>query len=126
MRKNIEVKSVAANGGAYQIFKAIRYLAATADKMKEEAFVTHFRKKIPSLPSRYRAPRNELVQNWLYLERAVRQAYRIYRNKHNSKDLPFEVTKRYFMQIRSQSQVDRVLAAQARLMLASKTKKNMN
>lgn len=124
MRKNTEVQSTAANGFAYQSFKAIRYLAAIADKATEKAFVAAFRKNIPSLPSRYHTPRNELVQNWLFLERAVQQAYRIYRKEHNPRDLPFEVTKRYFMQIKSQSQVDRVLADQARLVLASEAKKN--
>jgi len=126
MRKNAEVQSIAANGFAYQNFKAVRYLAEIANKSTEKAFVAAFRKNIPSLPSRYRTPRNELAQNWLFLERAVQQAYRIYRKKHHPRDLPFEVTKRYFMQIRSQSQVDRVLADQARLVLASEAKKKMN
>jgi hypothetical protein len=124
MRKNTEVQSIAANGFAYQRFKAVRYLAAIADKSTEKAFVASFRKNIPSLPSRYRTPRNELMQNWMFLQRAVQQAYRIYRKEHNPRDLPFEVTKRYSMQIRSQSQVDRVLADQARLGLASEAKKN--
>ena len=124
MRKNTEVQSIAANGFAYQNFKAVRYLAEIANKSTEKEFVAAFRKNIPSLPSRYRTPRNELAQNWLFLERAVQQAYRIYRKEHNPRDLPFEVTKRYFMHIRSQSQVDRVLADQARLGLASKAEKN--
>jgi len=115
MRKNTEVQSISANGFAYQSFKAIRYLAAIANKSTEKLFVAAFRKNIPSLPIRYRTPRNELAQNWLFLQRAVQQAYRIYRKEHNPRDLPFEVTKRYFMQIRFQSQVDRVLAEQARL-----------
>jgi hypothetical protein len=126
MRKNTEVQSIAANGFAYQVFKAVRYLATIANKSTEKEFVAAFRKNIPSLPSRYHTPRNELAQNWLFLQRAVQQAYRIYRNEHNPRDLPFEVTKRYFMQIRSQSQVDRVLADQARLALASEAKKKMN
>jgi hypothetical protein len=48
----------------------------------------------------------------------------MYRKEHNPRDLPFEVTKRYFRQIRSQSQVDRVLAEQARLVLASEANNN--
>lgn len=126
MRKNAEVLSIAANGYAYQIFKAVRYLAAIANKSTEKEFVADFRKNIPSLPSRYHTPRNELAQGWFFLQRAVQQAYRIYRKEHKPRDLPFEVTKRYFVQIRSQSQVDRVSADQARLALASKAKKKVN
>jgi len=126
MRKNTKIQSIAANGFAFQTFKAVRYLATIANKSTEKEFVAAFRKNVPSLPSRYHTPRNELAQNWFFLERAVRQAYRVYRNEHNPRDLPFEVTKRYFMQIRSQSQVDRLLADQARLRLASEAKKKMN
>jgi hypothetical protein len=69
MRKNSRVKSIAANGTAYQIFKAVRYLASRSNKTTENAFVTDFRKNVRSLPSRYRTPRNELAQKWLFLER---------------------------------------------------------
>jgi hypothetical protein len=109
-----KAQSIVANGIAYQLFKAVRYLAATANKKTEKAFVTDLRENIPSLPSRYRTPRNELAEKWLYLERAIRHAYR---TKPHPKALPFEITKRYFIQIRSQSQVDMVLAEQAKLRL---------
>ena len=112
MRRNAKVKSIAADGSAYEIFKAIRYIAATASKTTEKVFVTSVREGIPSLPSRYRNARNELAAKWLYLERAIRQSYR---QRPHPKALPFEITKRYFIQIRSQSQVDRVLAEQAML-----------
>jgi len=122
MRKNTKVRSIAANGIAYQVFKAIRYLAAISNKKTEKEFVTDFGEHIPSLPSRYGFPKNELVDNWLYLERAIRQAYRM---KPHPRDLPFEITKRYFRQIRSQSNVDMVLAKQASLRLISKPMKKV-
>jgi hypothetical protein len=123
MRKNAEVPSIAANGSAYQLFKAVRYLAGVANKKTEREFIADFRENIPSLPSRYRSPREELAEKWLLLELAIRKAYRMYLNKHNPKDLAFEITKQYFVQIRSQSNVDRVLAERARLRLASKPMK---
>jgi hypothetical protein len=113
MRRNVKVYSVAANGSEYQIFKAVRYLSGVANKKKktEREFVADFRENIPSLPSRYRSPREELAEKWLLLERAIQKAYRIYLNKHNSKDLAFEITRQYFVQIGSQTNVDRVLVA---------------
>jgi hypothetical protein len=56
-----------------------------------------------------------LADNWLYLERAIRQAYR---TRPHPKALPFEVTKRYLNQIQSRSQVDLVLAEQAKINLS--------
>jgi hypothetical protein len=124
MRKNAKVESVAANGNAYQIFKTIRYLASIGNKTAEKALVADFRENIPSLPSRYQTPRRSLAEKWLYLERAVRQAYR---TKPHPRDLPFEITKRYFKQISSQLNVDQVLAEQVRLKLPSEvTKKKVN
>jgi len=96
----------------YQIFKAIRYLTSTANKKTESGLVITFEDCIPSLPSRYQLPKAELAEKWFYLERALRQAYR---TKLHPKALPFEITKRYFKQLQSQSQVDMVLAEQARL-----------
>jgi hypothetical protein len=71
--------------------------------------------RIPLLPSRYQLPKAELAEKWLYVERAIRQAYRA---KPHQKALPFEITKRYLKQIQSQSQVDMVLAEQAKLTLS--------
>jgi hypothetical protein len=101
----------------YQIFKSIRYLSLNARKGTENALVASFRDGIPLLPSRYRLPQGELAKDWLYLERAIRQAYR---TKPHPKALPFEITKRYFKLIQSRSQVDMVLAEQAKLTLSKK------
>ena len=81
-------------------------------KKTERTFITDIRESIPALPSRYRAARNELADRWMYLERAIRQTYRL---KLHPKALPFEIMKRYFIQIRCQSQVDMILAEQSRL-----------
>ncbi len=115
MRRSSKTSSIIANGLAYQVFKAIRYLAATARKKTENALVTDFRAGIPLLPSRYQLPKAELAEKWLYVERAIRQAYRA---KPHPRALPFEITKQYLKQIQSQSQVDMVLAEQAKLGLS--------
>ena len=106
---------VIANGLNYQVFKSISYLAANARKRTEDTLVTSLREGIPLLPSRFRLPQAELAKDWLYLERAVRQAYRA---RPHPKALPFEITKRYLNQMRSRSQVDMVLAERAKLMLS--------
>jgi hypothetical protein len=106
-----------ANGSRYQIFKAIRYLTAMAKKKTMHAFVASFRERIPLLPSRYQLPKAELVAKWLYLERAIRQAYR---TKSHFKLLPFEITRQYFKQIQSQTHVDMVLAELFKLALQPK------
>jgi hypothetical protein len=115
MRRNASAPSVAANGLEYQIFKAIRYLAKIADRRTENGLVEGFRESIPLLPSRYRLARVELAEKWLYLERALRQSYRV---KSHVKALPFEITKRFFKQSHSPSQVDMVLAQQAKIPLS--------
>jgi hypothetical protein len=114
MRRCARTQSVVADGRSIQIFKAIRYLAAGANKRSKIAFVRSFHENIPLLPSRYRLARAELAEKWLYLERAIRQAYQ---PKLQLRALPFEITKRYFKQLSSQSQVDMVLAERARITL---------
>jgi hypothetical protein len=112
MRRSTKTPCVIAMGPMYQIFKAIRYLATNANKKTENGLVIAFEDGIPSLPSRYQLPKAELAEKWFYLQRALRQAYR---TKMYPKALPFEITKRYFIQLQSQSQVNVVLAEQARL-----------
>jgi hypothetical protein len=112
MRRNAKAPCAIAMGPMYQIFKAIRYLATNANKKTENGLVITFEDCISSLPSRYQLPKAELSEKWFYLERALRQAYR---TKLHPKALPFEITKRYFIQLQSQSQVNIVLAEQARL-----------
>jgi len=112
MRRNAKAPCAIAIGRMYEIFKAIRYLAINANKKTENGLVITFEDGIPSLPSRYQLPKAELAEKWFYLERALRQAYR---TKLHPKALPFEITKRYFIQLQSQSQVNVVLAEQARL-----------
>lgn len=117
MRRCIATPRVVQEGLDYQIFKAIRYLAGGASKRTENALVLSFRERIPSLPIRYQLPRKKLAEKWFFLERAIRQAYR---TKPHPKKLPFVITKQYFMQIRSQSEVERVLADQAKLRLSER------
>jgi len=115
MRRCKKSKSLAANGGAIQIFKTIRYLIGIAPDKVEKSLVDHFRKQIPSLPTRYKFPKSELAEKWLFLERAIRQACR---SKPHPKFLHFEITERYFAQLRSFSPQDKALAVQNRLILS--------
>jgi len=113
--------SKVANGSRYQIFKAIRYLTATGKRNSVRAFVANFQESIPLLPSRYKLPRLELAEKWLYLERAIRQAYR---TKPPSKRLHFEIARGYFQRLQSQTQIDIVLAEQFKLTLSEGTSRN--
>jgi hypothetical protein len=117
MRRCKKSKSLNANGGGIQIFKAIRYLVGIAVDKAEKSLVAHFRRHIPSLPSRYEFPKSEFADKWLYLERAIRQACR---SKPHPKFLYFEITERYFAQMRSFSPQDKALALHNRLILSKK------
>lgn len=114
MRRCKKSKSLMANGGAIQAFKAIRYLVGIAVDKAEKSLVAHFRTEIPSLPSRYKLPKSEFADKWLYLERAIRKACR---SKPHPKFLHFEITERYFAQLKSFSAQDKALAVQNRLVL---------
>jgi hypothetical protein len=115
MRRTSISPSRIADGRPYQIFKAIRYLVETSTMGTTEGLVKGFRDGIrSSLRSRYKLAREELAKNWFYLERAIHQSLRA---KAQRKTLPFEMTKRYFNNIRSLSHVDMVLAEQARIIL---------
>jgi hypothetical protein len=85
----------------------------SADKA-EKSLAAHFRTEIPSLPLRYKLPKTEFADNWLYLERAIRQACR---SKPHPRFIHFEITERYFVQLRSISLQDKALAVQNRLIL---------
>ena len=115
MRRCKKCRSLNANGGAIQILKAIRYLVGIAPDKTEKLLVDHFRSQIPSLPRRYRFPKSEFAEKWLFLERAIRQACR---SRPHPKFLHFEITERYFAQMRSFSPEDRVLAVQNRLIVS--------
>jgi len=114
MRRNVNTPPTTQNGLAYQVFKAIRYTVGTLNGKTEKHLVKSFRESIQLLPSRYKLPQEEFAKNWLYLERAIRQSLR---TKPPRKALPFEITKRYFLQIQSQSHLDIILAEQAQIPL---------
>lgn len=114
MRRNARSRCLIANGLSYQVFKAIRYLLESLNKKTGKNLVKSFRESIRVLPSRYRLPQQELAKKWLYLERAIHQSFR---TKRPRKVLPFEITKRYFQQLQTQSYLDTVLAEQAQIQL---------
>jgi hypothetical protein len=117
MRRCTRVRCPIANSLNSQIFKAIRYLVKTAKAKTEKALRQRFQKGIPTLARRYQLAKEKLAEDWLYVERAIRQSCRA---KPHPKALPFEIVNRYLKQTQSQSQVDRVLAQQVRLNLAKK------
>jgi hypothetical protein len=117
MRRCTKQRRTIADGLDYQIFKAVRFMATNASKSSANDFIVEFRESIPQLPSRYRAPKAELANQWLFLERAIRSAFR---SKPHPRAFPFEITKCYFQQIRSRSQIDIILAQQAKLTPARK------
>jgi hypothetical protein len=119
MRRTFKASCAIANGNSYQVFKAISYIASNANKRAENSFVTSFRDGVSSLPTRYRVPKAELADTWFYLERAIRQAFR---SRPQPRAVVCEITKRYFKQIRAASQVDTVLAEQAKLTLSKQPK----
>jgi hypothetical protein len=112
IRRAKKSKCLIANGLSYQIFKAVRYLVHAANKKTANALVNGFREGVLSLPVRYRLPQAELAQNWWFLEPAIRRAYRTHVHPGA---LAGELTKLYFKQIRTCSDVDRILAEQAKL-----------
>ena len=114
MRRNRHSPCSVVNGRSYQVFKAIRYLIESLNTKTEKNLVKSFRKSIRVLPSRYRLPQQEFAKNWFYLERAIHQSLR---TKSLRRVLPFEITKRYFQQLQTQSYLDTVLAEQAQIPL---------
>ena len=123
MRRCKRAKSLTANGGAIQIFKAIRYLVGIAPDKTEKPLVGHFRSQIPSLPNRYKLPKSDLAEKWLFLERAIRKACRA---KPHPKVLHFEITERYFAQLGAFSAQDGALAVQHRLILSNKRHRDVH
>ena len=104
--------------GCFEVrkFHAKVVVGIAVDKT-EKSLVAHFRRQISSLPSRYKPPKTEFADNWLYLDRAIRRACR---SKPHPKFLHFEITERYFVQLRSFSAQDKALAVQNRLILPKK------
>lgn len=115
MLRNRTSQSVIANLPLYEMFRAIHYLVGTADAKTEGALRNHFRNGIPALPSRYHAPKVKLAEDWLYVERAIRQSCRA---KPHPNAFPFEIMKRYLKEVRSKSEVDRLRAQRAKLTLS--------
>jgi hypothetical protein len=107
-----------AEGLPYEIFKAIRYLMAKTTNKTAQALVEHFREGVRSLPQRYSRSRVELAEKWLFLERALRQTWRV---KPHPGAFPFEITARYFRHTQLQSHTDILLAERAKLRIEKRT-----
>jgi hypothetical protein len=119
MRRCKKRKSSTVNGGAIQIFKTIRYLVGIAPEKAEKPLVEHFRRQIPSLPTRYNFAKSEFAEKWLFVERAIRKACR---SKPHPKHLHFEIVERYFAQLQSFSFQDKALTLQNRLIFSRPTR----
>jgi hypothetical protein len=114
MRRCSTEDSRAANGTHYQVFKAIRYLISTAKMKTARGLIRHFRNSIPQLPSRYRLARTEIAEQWFFLDRAIRESYR---TKVHPREVPFEITRRYFRQRSCRTHIDTLLSERAKLKL---------
>ena len=119
MRRTSGTECIIANGQTYQVFKAIRYLVNSATTKAETALLNHFRNGILQLPGRHRTAKKELAENWLYVQRAIRQACR---SKVHPRALLFEIMRRYQKQTQSRSYVDMALAAHSKLAVSVVTK----
>lgn len=103
--------SPSADGVYYQIFKAIRYLLKTVDRKNQRAMVRQFEEGILKLPSRFGNAKEKMAEDWMWLERAIRQ---VFKAKLHPKALPFEIMKRYLKyQSEPRTQLDMVLSQQA-------------
>jgi hypothetical protein len=106
-------KPVVANGLSYQVFKIIRYLYSTAKTKNALGLVAHFKENLPALSKKHERPRQELAEHWFFLERAIREGSQASRIEA----IPFEISKRYFRSVQSQSAMDVVIAEESRLPL---------
>lgn len=121
LRRTITARSRVADGVNYRSFKAVRYLVETAKRKTVVALLDRFREGIPTLPRRFGDARDQLADDWMFIEGAIRQTCR---GKPHPKDLPFEIVKRYLKRkSQGRSQVDMVLAQQARLHLSKAPRK---
>lgn len=112
-----ECRSTPREGVHYVVFKAIRYLNSKSVNKTAQALVEHFRETVPFLPKQYSLAKRYLAENWLFLERALRQ---ICKAKPHPKAFPYEVTARFLKQMQVQSHTDILLAQRAKLDLLSK------
>jgi hypothetical protein len=114
MRRCIKLPCAFANGQTYQLFKAIRYLAAKARKGTERVLVADFRAGILLLPSRHSKAKASLVEDWFYIERAIKQ---VFRTNPIVPAIPFKILDQYLKQLQQRSRADMVLAAQRKIEL---------
>lgn len=117
MRRCKKQPSKFGNGLTYQIFKAIRYLAAAANKRTVRDFIKDFQMGIPLLPRRHKLAQIRLADHWLYIERAVRRAYQ---TNPIISAMPFKITGQYLKQLQSQTHVDVVLLEHAKIKLSKR------
>jgi hypothetical protein len=112
------VPSKVRNGLRYRIFKAIRFLTASANKNSVNAIVTDFRARIRLLPSRHRLARKELAKNWYFLARAIRQGYK---TGESPDALHFRITELYFKHLHSATDVETVVAEHEKIELSRRS-----
>lgn len=106
----------------YKIFKAVRYLVETAtDKISKHSLSAHFRNNIRKLPYRHRTAQEKLAEHWRYIDHAIRQLPKV---PLHPKEIPFKIMENYVKQFETYSHVNAVLAAQARIQLPKRSRRN--
>ena len=112
------VPSGVSNGSRYQIFKAIRFLTASANKKSANAIVADFPARIRLLPSRHGLARTQLANNWYFLARAIRQGYK---TGESPDALHFRITELYFKHLHSATDVETVVAEHEKIQLSQRS-----
>jgi hypothetical protein len=121
MNRIVKVPSKIGHGLAYQIFKAIRFLMASANKTSAKAMVTDIRARIPLLPSRHGLAKIELAKNWSFLERGIPQGHK----KEKSPDeRHFVITELYFKLVHGATSAERVVAEHKKIELSKRSSAN--
>jgi hypothetical protein len=120
MKRNKSAPSKIGDGITSRIFKAIRFLTASASKQSANTIVEDFRAGIPSLPSRHGAARVELAKNWYFLEGAIRQGYKTEKSPNL---LYFAIAELYFKHVRGATQVDKVVAEHRKIELSKRSER---
>lgn len=117
MRRCKPFPSYLGNGSIHQLFKAIRYLVTKTSKKTESALLKAIHAGIPLLPSRYKIVKVKLANDWFYVERAIRRAYR---SNPNLSAIPFKITFQYLRQLQSPTQAEALLADGAKIKLSGR------
>jgi hypothetical protein len=118
LKRSSRTPSGIGDGLNHQIFKAIRFLTASANRQSENTMAKDFRAGLPSLPSRHRVAKVELAKKWFFLERAIRHAYKAV---DHPRRLHFAIAEQYFKNVCSANAVENVEAENQAIQLIKRS-----